>query len=87
MNNLLKNTVKFAVGTSLTLGAVAVGASAVAASSVGRVISAGAKAAKDAIKEELSALKSNAVAASTEISAATVEQSMFAEVEEAAKEK
>ena len=53
MEDLLKGTIKFAVGTCITLGAVTVAGSVVAASTVGKVLSAGAKAAKEAMKEEM----------------------------------
>ena len=53
MNHILKSTVKFAVGTCIALGSVALAASVVAGSSAAKVVSAGAKAAKDAMKEEM----------------------------------
>ena len=59
MNNLLKNTAKFAVGTCFTLGAVAVAATVVAGSNIGKIVSAGFKGAKNAVEEELAALKAN----------------------------
>ena len=52
MNNIMKNTAKFAVGTCIALGSVAVAASVVAGSSAAKVVTAEVKAAKDATKEE-----------------------------------
>ena len=63
MNNLLKNTAKFAVGTCFTLGAVAVAASVVAGSNVGKIVSAGFKGAKNAVQEELAALNTDTAVA------------------------
>ena len=57
MSNILKNTAKFALGTCFTLGTVAVATSIVAGSNVGKIVSAGYKGAKDAVKMELAALK------------------------------
>lgn len=57
MNNILKNTAKFAVGTCFTLGAVAVAASVVAGSNVGKIVTAGFKGAKSAVEKELAAMK------------------------------
>lgn len=74
MNHILKNTAKFAIGTCFTLGAVAVAASVVASSNVGKIVSAGFKGAKDAVDAELAAQK--AVATSAE------ESAMFADAEE-----
>ena len=78
MSNLLKNTAKFTIGTCFTLGAVAVAASAVAGSNLGRVVSAGFKGAKSAVKKELAELKADA---------ASVEECvMFADAEKASNE-
>ena len=63
MNHLLKGTAKFAVGTCFTLGAVAVAATVVAGSNIGKIVSAGFKGAKNAVEEELAALKANASSA------------------------
>ena len=63
MNNILKNTAKFAVGTCIALGSVAVAASVVAGSSAAKVVTAGVKAAKDAMKEEMETLKKEATSA------------------------
>ena len=78
MSNLLKNTVKFTIGTCFTLGAVAVAASAVAGSNLGRVVSAGFKGAKNAIEEEIAALKENTT---------SDESTMFSDTEETSAEK
>ena len=88
MNNILKNTAKFAVGICIALGAVAVAASVVAGSSAAKVVTAGVKAAKDAMKEELAVLKNEAAsAAAAESSPVNSEETVtFADVEEAAKE-
>ena len=61
MNNILKNTAKFAVGTCFTLGAVAVAASVVAGSNVGKIVTAGFKGAKSAVGKELAAMKAETV--------------------------
>ena len=61
MNNILKNTAKFAVGTCFTLGAVAVAASVVAGSNVGKIVTAGFKGAKSAVEKELAAMKAETV--------------------------
>lgn len=74
MSNLLKNTVKFTIGTCFTLGAVAVAASAVAGSNLGRVVSAGFKGAKSAVEKELAELKADA--------ASVEERAMFADAED-----
>ena len=79
MNHLLKNTVKFAIGTCFTLGAVAVAASVVVGSNVGRLVSAGFKGAKSAVEEELTKLKTDA--------SSTEENTLFADAEETAAEK
>lgn len=73
MSNILKNTAKFAIGTCFTLGAVAVAASVAASSNVGKIVSAGFKGAKNAVEEELAALKAEAVSAE--------ERTMFADSE------
>ena len=78
MSNLLKNTVKFTIGTCFTLGAVAVAASAVAGSNLGRVVSAGFKGAKSAVEKELTELKADA--------ASVEERAMFADTEDIAAE-
>ena len=57
MSNILKNTAKFALGTCFTLGTVAVATSIVAGSNAGKIVTAGFKGAKNAMKEELAALK------------------------------
>ncbi len=79
MNHLLKNTAKFAIGTCFTLGAVAVAASVMVGSNVGKLVSAGFKGAKNAVEEELTKLKTDA--------ASTEENTMFAAEEETAAEK
>ena len=79
MNHLLKNTAKFAIGTCFTLGAVAVAASVVVGSNVGKLVSAGLKGAKSAVEEEMAKLK-------TDVSS-TEENKMFATEEETAAEK
>jgi len=81
MNNLLKNTAKFAVGTCFTLGAVAVVASVVAGSNVGKIVSAGFKGAKNAVEEELVALKANAASADENTMFADEEKNPTEEVE------
>ena len=88
MNNILKNTAKFAAGTCIMLGSVAVAASVLAGSSAAKVVTAGVKAAKDAMKEEMEALKKEATSASAAESSPvnSEETAMFADVEEAAKE-
>lgn len=73
MNNLLKNTAKFAFGTCFALGTVAVAATVVAGSNIGKIVSAGFKGAKNAVEDELAALKANAT---------EDERVMFADVEE-----
>ena len=73
MNNLLKNTAKFAFGTCFALGAVAIAASVVAGSNISKIVSAGFKGAKNAVEEELATLKANAT---------EDERVMFADVEE-----
>ena len=61
MNSLLKNTAKFTLGTCFTLGAVAVATSVVAGSNAGKIVTAGFKGAKNAMKTELAALKTENV--------------------------
>lgn len=78
MNHLLKNTAKFAIGTCFTLGAVAVAASVVVGSNVGKLVSAGLKGAKSAVEEELTKRKADA--------SSTEEDTMFADAEETAAE-
>ncbi len=78
MNNLLKNTAKFALGTCFTLGAVAVAASVVAGSNIGKIVVAGFKGAKNAIEEEIAALKENTT---------SDESTMFSDTEETSAEK
>ena len=53
MNDLLKNTAKFAIGTCVTLCAVTAVASVTAGTKLVKVATAGFKGAKGAIKEEL----------------------------------
>lgn len=79
MNNLLKNTAKCAIGTCFTLGAVAVAATVVAGSNIGKIVSAGFKGAKNAVEDELAALKANAATAD--------ESAMIADAEETPAEK
>ena len=79
MNNLLKNNAKFAIGTCFTLGAVAVAATVVAGSNIGKIVSAGFKGAKNAVEDELAALKANAATAA--------ESAMIADAEETPAEK
>ena len=55
MNDLLKSTAKFAIGTCVTLCAVTVAASVAAGTNLGKVVAAGFKGA--AIKEELATQK------------------------------
>ena len=81
MNDLLKNTAKFAVGTCFALGAVAVAASVVAGSNIGKIVSAGFKGAKNAVEEELAALKANAASADESAVFADVEKNPNKEVE------
>lgn len=57
MEDVLKNTAKFAIGTCVALGAVTVATSVVVGKNVGKVVCAGYRGAKAAIKEELSARK------------------------------
>lgn len=57
MNDLLKSATKFAIGTCVTLCAVTVAASVAAGNSLGKVVVAGFKGAKGAIKEELATQK------------------------------
>ena len=85
MNHILKNTVKFAAGTCLALGSVAVAASVVTGSTAAKVVSAGITAAKDATKQEMEALKKEADTAVAEQSSALTaeETAMFADVEPA----
>lgn len=79
MSNILKNTAKFAIGTCFTLGAVAVAASVATSSNVGKIVSAGFRGAKNAVEEELAALKAEATA--------TEERAIFADAEETSAEK
>lgn len=74
MSNLLNKTVKFTIGTCFTLGAVAVAASAVAGSNLGKVVSAGFKGAKSAVEKELAELKAD--------EASVEERAMFADAED-----
>ena len=53
MNDLLKSTAKFAIGTCVTLCAVTVAASVAVSTNLGKVVIAGFKGAKGAVKEEL----------------------------------
>ena len=78
MNHLLKNTAKFAIGTCVTLGAVAVAASVVVGSNVGKLVSAGFKGAKSAVEEEFTKLKTNV--------SSKEENTTFADAEETAAE-
>ena len=55
MNDLLKSTAKFTIGTCITLCAVTVAASYAVGTNLGKVATAGFKGAKGAIKEELEA--------------------------------
>ena len=55
MNDILKNTAKFAIGTCVTLCAATAVASVAVGTNLGKVATAGFKGAKDAIKEELEA--------------------------------
>lgn len=57
MEDILKNTAKFAIGTCVALGAVTVATSVVVGKNIGKVVCAGYRGAKAAIKEELSARK------------------------------
>ncbi len=75
MNSLLKNTAKFALGTCFTLGAVAVAATVVAGSNIGKIVSAGFKGAKNAVEEEIAALKENATSDETTMFTDTKETS------------
>lgn len=79
MKDILKNTAKLAVGTCFTLGAVAVAATVVASSNVGKIVSAGFKGAKSAVEEELTKLKTDTASAE--------ESEMFADAEECTTEK
>ena len=79
MNHLLKNTAKFAIGTCFTLGAVAVAASVVVGSNVGKLVAAGFKGAKNAVEEEMAKLKTDTSSAE--------ENTIFADAEETAAEK
>ncbi|MBQ8600626.1 MAG: hypothetical protein IJ407_04515 [Clostridia bacterium] len=60
MNDLLKGTAKFAIGTCVTLCAVTVAASVAVGTNLGKVVAAGFKGAKGAIKEELATQKAKA---------------------------
>ena len=57
MNDLLKGTAKFAIGTCVALCAVTVAASVAAGTNLGKVVAAGFKGAKGVIKEELATQK------------------------------
>ena len=57
MNDLLKGTAKFAIGTCFTLCAVTVAASVAVGTNLGKVVVAAFKGAKGAIKEELATQK------------------------------
>lgn len=57
MNGLLKTTAKFAIASCATLCAVTVAASVAVGTNLGRVVSAGFKGAKGAIKEEFATQK------------------------------
>ena len=63
MSNILKNTAKFALGTCFTLGTVAVATSIIAGSNAGKIVTAGFNGAKNAMKAELDALKTENVSA------------------------
>lgn len=63
MNNLLKDTAKFAIGTCFTLGAIAVATSVVVGSNVGKIVSAVSKELKKAVEDEQAAPKANAASA------------------------
>lgn len=65
MNDLIKSTAKFAIGTCVTLCAATVAAYAVVGTDLGRVITAGFKGAKGAIKEELSTQRAKLKSADT----------------------
>ena len=81
MNNLLKNTAKFAVGTCFTLGAVAVAATVVTGSHIGKIVSAGFKGAKNAVEEELAVMKTNTASADENAMSADAENSLTEEIE------
>lgn len=81
MSNILKNTAKFAIGTCVTLGAVTVAASVVAGSSIAKIVSAGFKGAKNAVEEELAALKANTASAEETTMFADTEATLAAEGE------
>lgn len=57
MEDILKSTAKFAIGTCVALGAVTVATSVAVGKNIGKVVCAGYRGAKAAIKEELSARK------------------------------
>ena len=87
MKNALKNTVKFAAGVCVALGAVAVTTYTVTGSAAVKVVSAGVKAAKGAMKEEMEALKTEAAPAAEGSSSVSAEETaMFADVQETATE-
>lgn len=81
MNNLLKNTAKFAVGTCFTLGAVAVVATVVAGSNIGKLVSAGFKGTKNAVEDELAARKANAATADENAMSSDAENTLTEEIE------
>lgn len=81
MNNILKNTAKFALGTCFTLGAVAVAATVVTGSNIGKIVAAGFKGAKNAVEEELATLKANAASADESAVFADVKKNPNEEVE------
>lgn len=81
MNNLLKNTAKFAVGTCFTLGAVAVAATVVAGSNIGKLVSAGFKGTKNAVEDELAARKANAATADENAMSSDAENTLTEEIE------
>lgn len=83
MNQILKNTMKFAVGTCVTLGSIALAVPVVVGSPVAKVVGAGFKAAKEAMKEEITALKEQGEVKIPVTKAAAEEAAMFADVEEA----
>lgn len=81
MNNLLKNTAKFAVGTCFTLGAIAVAATVLAGSNIGKLVSAGFKGAKNAVEDELAAQKANAATADENAMSSDAENTLTEESE------
>lgn len=87
MKSILKSTAKFATGVCVALGTIAVTASVVPDSKVAKVVTAGVKAAKDAMKEEVETLKAEAASAATAEASpmSDGESAMFADAEESAK--